>query len=135
MLCTMEFISLHSIFLVIFFLIFYFVWVAYYRLYLSPIAKFPGPKLAALTFWYELYHDVIRPGQYTWEIARMHEQYGKIYPITSINIVCQFSYCRRILKAQSFGSILMKFTSMTLTSSTKYTLVPPRERQINGIGL
>lgn len=84
----MEFISLHSILLVIFFFILYLVWVASYRLYLSPIAKFPGPKLAALTFWYELYHDVIRPGQYTWEIAKMHEQYGKIYLISSIDLAC-----------------------------------------------
>lgn len=73
----MDFISLHPILLVTFFLIFYLVWLAIYRLYLSPIAKFPGPKLAALTFWYELYHDVIRPGKYIWEIAKMHEQYGK----------------------------------------------------------
>lgn len=51
--------------------------VAFYRLYLSPLAKFPGPKLAALTFWVEFYHDVLRRGQYTFEIVKMHEKYGK----------------------------------------------------------
>lgn len=50
--------------------------VAVYRLHFSPIAKFPGPKLAALTLWYEFYYDVVKRGQYTWEIKRMHEQYG-----------------------------------------------------------
>ena len=47
-----------------------------YRLYLSPIAKFPGPKLAALTLWYEFYHDVVRGGQYCFKINELHDQYG-----------------------------------------------------------
>lgn len=55
----------------------YIVGLAFYRLYLSPIAKFPGPKLAALTLWYEFYHDVIRGGQYVFKINELHDQYGR----------------------------------------------------------
>ncbi|PVI02270.1 putative P450 monooxygenase [Periconia macrospinosa] len=60
----------------------YLVGLGVYRLYFSPIAKFPGPKLAALTFWYEFYHDVVRGGQYVFKIDELHEQYG---PIIRIN--------------------------------------------------
>ncbi|KUJ23231.1 putative cytochrome P450 [Mollisia scopiformis] len=55
---------------------------AVYRLYLSPLAKFPGPKLAALTQWYEFYYDVVLEGQYTFHIKTLHEKYG---PIIRIN--------------------------------------------------
>ncbi|KAL8647455.1 MAG: hypothetical protein Q9210_005552 [Variospora velana] len=41
-----------------------------------------GPKLAAISLWYEFYYDVIKKGRYTWEIGRMHEKYG---PIVRIN--------------------------------------------------
>ena len=58
---------------------FYIGTIAVYRLYLSPLAKFPGPKLAALTFWVEFYHDVVRRGQYTFEIAKLHEKYGTVF--------------------------------------------------------
>jgi len=50
-----------------------------YRLYFSPLAKFPGPSLAACTSWYEFYYDAILFGKYTFEIAKMHKEYGKIF--------------------------------------------------------
>lgn len=58
-------------------LLLYLVSLAVYRLHLSPIAKFPGPKLAALTLWYEFYHDVVRGGQYCFKINQLHDQYGR----------------------------------------------------------
>jgi hypothetical protein len=48
-----------------------------YRLYISNLAGFPGPKLAAVTSWYEFYYDVVRHGKYIFEIERMHAKYGK----------------------------------------------------------
>ena len=55
----------------------YLVSLGVYRLYFSPIARFPGPKLAALTFWYEFYYDVVCKGQYSWRIQEVHRIYGK----------------------------------------------------------
>lgn len=48
-----------------------------YNLYLHPLSKFPGSKLAALGGLYEFYYDVIKDGLYLWEIERMHREYGK----------------------------------------------------------
>lgn len=48
----------------------------------SPLSTIPGPKLAALTYWYEIYYDVWLGGQYFRSIADMHKKYG---PIVRIN--------------------------------------------------
>ncbi|KAI4087722.1 MAG: hypothetical protein LQ344_006608 [Seirophora lacunosa] len=53
-----------------------------YRLYFSPLSKFPGPKIAAATLWYEYYYDVVKRGRYTWQIVEMHKQYGPIVRIS-----------------------------------------------------
>ncbi|OAQ97404.1 hypothetical protein LLEC1_02670 [Akanthomyces lecanii] len=63
-------------------------WVVYaaclgvYRLWYSPIAHLPGPKLAALTQYYEFYYDIILGGQYTFRIVEMHKQYGPVVRIS-----------------------------------------------------
>lgn len=54
----------------------YLLGLAIYRLYLSPLASFPGPKLAALSNWYEFYYDVMLQGNFTFHIQDLHEQYG-----------------------------------------------------------
>jgi hypothetical protein len=53
-----------------------------YRLFFSPIAHIPGPKIAAASFWYQFYWDVINQGRYLWKIKELHEVYG---PIIRIN--------------------------------------------------
>ena len=47
-----------------------------YRLYLSPLAQIPGPKIAAVSGLYEFYHDCMLGGKYIFEIERMHNLYG-----------------------------------------------------------
>lgn len=46
------------------------------RLYFHPLAHIPGPKLAALTWWYELYFDAIQKGKYVFKIQELHKKYG-----------------------------------------------------------
>ncbi|KAF2261425.1 cytochrome P450 [Lojkania enalia] len=56
--------------------------IVYHRLFSSPISHFSGPKLAATTYWYEFYYDIILGGKYIWKIKSLHEQYG---PVIRIN--------------------------------------------------
>lgn len=53
-----------------------------YRIFLHPLAKFPGPKPTAASLWYEFYYDVVLRGQFIWKIQEWHEMYG---PIVRIN--------------------------------------------------
>ena len=55
----------------------YLVTLIVYRLYFSPIAKFPGPKLAAVSRWYEFYYEVVLRGQFTFHVLELHKKYGR----------------------------------------------------------
>lgn len=46
------------------------------RILLSPLRNIPGPKLAALTSWYEFYFDAIQQGRFVWKIKELHSKYG-----------------------------------------------------------
>ena len=56
-------------------LLFYCLSLVLYRLIFSPVARFPGSKITAITGWYETYLDVFRGGQFTYQIEKWHEQY------------------------------------------------------------
>lgn len=57
-------------------------WLAYilgltiYRLFFHPLAKFPGPKYAAISRWHEYYYEVVKQGQFTFVIQEYHKKYG-----------------------------------------------------------
>ena len=68
--------------------------VAAYRLWFGPLASFPGPRLAALTGWYETYFECLQRGRYWVEIERMHEQYGKEpLPDSCFSLMIIVSHC------------------------------------------
>ncbi|KAK5130696.1 hypothetical protein LTR08_001726 [Meristemomyces frigidus] len=56
------------------------LYTAVYRLYFHPLAHIPGPRLAALSTWYECYYDCFRSGggQYTFKLKELHKRYGPI---------------------------------------------------------
>ena len=57
-----------------------------YRLFFSPLAIFPGPTLAAISDWYDIYYDIFanggQGGQSARHIEALHRQYGPIVRIT-----------------------------------------------------
>ena len=57
-----------------------------YRLYFSPLSKFPGSKLAAATGWYETFFQLVKGGggQFTFQIGKWHEKYGILEPTSQI---------------------------------------------------
>lgn len=53
------------------------VLVATQRLFASNLSHIPGPKLAALSHWYEFYWNVVQPGRYIFKIQELHKLYGE----------------------------------------------------------
>ncbi|RAH87352.1 cytochrome P450 [Aspergillus japonicus CBS 114.51] len=81
----------------------YFLALGLYRITLHPLAKFPGPKLAAFTQWYETYFEVFKSpgGQFLFHYRKLHEQYGPIVRISPNEIHIQDSSFFEDLYSQS----------------------------------
>lgn len=53
-----------------------------YRLYLHPLSRFPGPKLAAATYLYGAYYDVVEEAQFVFKLGALHDTYGPVVRIS-----------------------------------------------------
>ncbi|KAL4873378.1 hypothetical protein BDV12DRAFT_192363 [Aspergillus spectabilis] len=89
----------------------YSVWLAIYRLYLHPLAGFPGPRLAAATGWYEFYYDIIKGAKYVYKVDELHKEYGPILRINPHEIV--------INDADFYNHVYV-------TANTRRTTIPAR---------
>lgn len=73
-----ELVSSHGATILLYSVLSYHVLLAMYRLSpLHPLHKFAGPRLAAASYLYKVWFDLIKGGQYTFEIKRLHDIYGK----------------------------------------------------------
>ncbi|OOF94142.1 hypothetical protein ASPCADRAFT_397829 [Aspergillus carbonarius ITEM 5010] len=48
----------------------------FYRLYLHPLRHIPGPKLAAITHFYDFYYNIYHKGMFIFQIEELHKVYG-----------------------------------------------------------
>lgn len=51
-----------------------------YRLYIHPLSRFPGPRLAAMTSLHEIYYAAWGAALFVDQINRMHQEYGEDIP-------------------------------------------------------
>lgn len=51
--------------------------VVLYRLFLHPLSRFPGPRKAAATGWYQAYYEAWMGGEQTKNNMKLHAEYGK----------------------------------------------------------
>jgi hypothetical protein len=50
-----------------------------YRAFFHPLAKVPGPPLAALTYFYIFYFNVGKTSRLYAQIEKLHERYGTLF--------------------------------------------------------
>ncbi|KAK7052823.1 hypothetical protein VNI00_004142 [Paramarasmius palmivorus] len=55
--------------------------IAVYRFALHPLRRFPGPKLAAVTDYYQAYFDIVKGGELLNHLRDLHVKYGPVVRI------------------------------------------------------
>lgn len=59
-----------------------------YRLTFSPLAQYPGPRLAAATGWYEVYYELFYKGggQFPFHVEELHARYGECWASSALEL-------------------------------------------------
>ncbi|KAI0747057.1 cytochrome P450 [Daedaleopsis nitida] len=52
------------------------------RVVFHPLSRFPGPKLAAATWWYMTYYEVFKDGAFVAQLEKLHAQYGPVVRVS-----------------------------------------------------
>ncbi|KAJ3999225.1 cytochrome P450 [Lentinula boryana] len=79
---------------------------AFYRIFFHPLHKYPGPVLAAITDWYEVYYNIVKGGELIAEIKRLHALYGPVIRIGPNKL--HFSYSQAYHDIYTYGATLTK---------------------------
>ncbi|RPB13088.1 cytochrome P450 [Morchella conica CCBAS932] len=97
-----------------------------YRLFLHPLSKYPGPRLAAASSVYEMYHDIVKKGDMTFHMDELHRKYGPIVRISPNKVRLRDSSAFHEL--HKVGSPLIKdpgfYSLFGLANSTFSTINP-----------
>ncbi|KAF2217551.1 hypothetical protein CERZMDRAFT_108251 [Cercospora zeae-maydis SCOH1-5] len=117
----------------------YRIWIVVYNLYLSPLAQFPGPKFAAVSYLPEFYYNLIagEGGQFPFIVREWHDKYGPIIRINPHELHVRdsswfdtlYNNSRPAWKIQGFG---VRFqTQHTAGGTENPALFRPRRAALN----
>ena len=62
------------------------IYTVVYNLFFHPLAKIPGPRIAAATYLYQTYYSIVGGSRYYVRIKELHEIYGKSSSFPSLAI-------------------------------------------------
>ncbi|KAF9077833.1 cytochrome P450 [Rhodocollybia butyracea] len=79
---------------------------ATYRLFFHPLHQYPGPVLAALTNWYEVYYNIVKGGGLLAEIERLHQLHGPVIRVGPNTL--HFNYRQAYHDIYTYGATLVK---------------------------
>jgi hypothetical protein len=52
-----------------------------YNIYLHPLARVPGPRLAVITSLYKTYFNATDGSKFYLQIQKLHEEFGEMAPV------------------------------------------------------